>query len=103
MKMREYSGDGERLLGFLCPGCGYEHCFRIAGQPGRPLWEWDGRMDVPTFSPSLRVNAGCEDECHLFLREGKIQFLDDCHHALAGQTVDMVEIDGDTNDHSTGS
>ncbi|MDO7235351.1 hypothetical protein Q5M68_18790 [Acinetobacter baumannii] len=31
--------------------------------------------------------------CHLFLTEGKIQFLTDCHHELAGLTVDMVPID----------
>lgn len=31
--------------------------------------------------------------CHSFVTDGKIQFLSDCTHDLAGQTVDMVDID----------
>ena len=27
--------------------------------------------------------------CHSFVRDGRIQFLDDCSHELAGQTVDL--------------
>jgi len=30
--------------------------------------------------------------CHSFIRDGKIQFLGDCTHALAGQTVDLPEL-----------
>ena len=30
--------------------------------------------------------------CHLFLRAGRIQFLHDCRHALAGQTVDLPDL-----------
>ncbi|MCP8600812.1 anaerobic dehydrogenase, partial [Acinetobacter baumannii] len=40
------------------------------------------------------VNDHCPaSRCHLFLTDGKIQFLSDCHHELAGLTVDMVPID----------
>jgi hypothetical protein len=31
--------------------------------------------------------------CHLFIRDGALQFLSDCTHKLAGQTVDMVPWD----------
>lgn len=31
--------------------------------------------------------------CHSFVRDGKIQFLSDCTHALAGQTVELPELD----------
>jgi hypothetical protein len=45
--------------------------------------------------------AGCPDRggasfeskavvCHSFVREGQIQFLGDCTHAFAGQTVPMI-------------
>ena len=29
--------------------------------------------------------------CHSFVRDGRIQFLGDCTHALAGQTVDLPD------------
>ena len=32
-------------------------------------------------------------QCHSFIRDGKIEFLNDCSHDLAGQTVDLPEID----------
>lgn len=30
--------------------------------------------------------------CHSFVTAGRIEFLPDCTHALAGQTVDLPEI-----------
>jgi len=30
--------------------------------------------------------------CHSFITDGKIQFLSDCTHHLAGQTVDLNDI-----------
>jgi hypothetical protein len=31
--------------------------------------------------------------CHTFVTDGQIQYLGDCTHALAGQTVDLQEMD----------
>lgn len=31
--------------------------------------------------------------CHSFVVDGRIQFLSDCSHSLAGQTVDLPELD----------
>jgi len=59
-----------------------------------PIANQTVRLNKPTFTPSLLVNDHYPtSRCHLFLTDGKIQFLSDCHHALAGQTVDMVEIE----------
>ena len=30
--------------------------------------------------------------CHSFVTDGRIQFLADCTHPLAGQTVDLPEV-----------
>lgn len=71
---------------FWCRGCGTHHRFRTKlakGETG-PVWSWNGSMDRPTFSPSL-LYPGLV--CHLFLRDGMVQYLGDCTHALAGQTV----------------
>lgn len=32
--------------------------------------------------------------CHSFVTDGRIQFLSDCSHALAGQTVDLPDFPG---------
>lgn len=83
--------DGvKRLLLFYCPGCNYNHPYEV------PKWNWNGSMVNPTFTPSLLVNSfSPEHRCHLFITEGKIQYCSDCHHELAGKTVDMVEITED--------
>lgn len=101
---------GGGLLGFCCPGCGVEHMVRVEGEPpGR--WSFDGNLNAPTLAPSVMVRATepLSDEaydawragaplpeprpttCHSFVRAGRIQFLADCSHPLAGQTVDLPE------------
>lgn len=57
------------------------------------MWSWNNNVIEPTFTPSLLVNATDPALfCHLFLTDGKIQFLGDCFHGLKNQTVDMVDI-----------
>lgn len=82
---------------FWCPGCKTNHSYvtrRPVAYPNGPVWQWNGDKDKPTFSPSLLVwGSRPAQRCHLFVRDGKIQFLDDCAHALKGQTIDMVDFD----------
>lgn len=84
------------LLQFKCPGCGYGHPFAIKpiAHPEGKVWEWNGSMSAPTFKPSLIINKDYPSAlCHLVMTDGKIAFLDDCHHKLAGQTVDMLDVE----------
>lgn len=87
---RWHDGDPD-LFGFECPGCNMHHAVRVRRPGGpSPSWEWNGDMVSPTFSPSLLVRWTIRGEpkvCHSFVRDGQIQFLDDCTHQLAGQTV----------------
>lgn len=89
------------LLAFWCPGCDEGHHVRVEGE-GKPLWGYNGKPEAPTFSPSVlvtgvqcrrqhKVEAGGKTVCHSFVREGQIQFLGDCTHGLAGQTVPLPE------------
>ena len=73
---------------FECPGCRELHGVHDG-------WEFNGDRDRPTFSPSILV-AGSDPErrCHSFVRNGKIEFLSDCHHELAGKTVELPEVEG---------
>lgn len=57
-------------------------------------WTFNGNFDNPTFSPSMLVNEDVQGQrSHFFVTQGKIQYLQDCDHALAGQTVDMVDLE----------
>lgn len=81
------SGDQDVYV-FHCPGCGYSHPYHV------PRWTWNGSLDKPTFTPSLLCNSHSDkDRCHLFLKDGKIEYCNDCHHELKGQTIDMVEFE----------
>lgn len=102
---------------FWCPGCDGVHMIRHGEGPG-PRWGWNGNAEKPTFTPSILVSgydltpqgranldawraAGCPRPapeldrvptvCHSFVTDGRIQFLGDCTHDLAGQTVDLPE------------
>jgi hypothetical protein len=88
VKIHNY-GSGD--WGFHCPGCGYGHSFRVSGDASRPQWEWNGSIEKPTFTPSLMVNRGAGNQCHLNVTDGRIIFHADSHHALAGQTVDLPD------------
>jgi hypothetical protein len=55
-------------------------------------WIWNGSMDTPTFTPSINCNPNDPQwRCHSFVTDGKIQFLPDSHHRLAGKTVELPE------------
>lgn len=95
---------------FHCPGCECAHGVTVNGQPNAmgASWGWNGDLIRPTFTPSIlvrgtvpitdeerdRIMAGEPFEpapvvCHSFVRDGKIEFLSDCTHKLAGQTVPL--------------
>lgn len=112
-KLRSTEGNG---LMFWCPGCDQQH---VIHHGGGDAWRWDGDAERPTFSPSVLMTSGhylsdhkpgspcwCTYNaehpdkpapfkctvCHSFVRAGKIQFLNDCSHGLAGRTVDLPEL-----------
>lgn len=97
----EIFGDTIDAL-FFCPGCKEIHSTRTS-QDGPYHWEWNGSIDNPTFSPSLlnRWEEGVDRTpkvCHSFVRDGKLEFLGDCTHELAGKTIDMIEFEGSVFD-----
>jgi len=57
-------------------------------------WQFNGNKKAPTFSPSLLTNggAGGRERSHCFVRDGMVQFLGDCSHALAGKTVELPAV-----------
>jgi hypothetical protein len=76
--------DNGAQVHFWCPGCETAHGINPK------TWSWNGSVENPTFSPSV-LAIGPNLRCHSFVTDGKIQFLSDSKHALAGQTVDLPE------------
>lgn len=110
-KLRAVEGGG---LMFWCPGCDGAHQIFVGDGPG-PRWGYNGNSEKPTFTPSILVgghklvveNGKWTGEwvrdakgdpvpsvCHSFVTDGRIQFLCDCTHVLAGQTVDLPDWEG---------
>lgn len=110
----------DELVAFWCPGCNEAHHVNVGTDGCGPAWGFNENGDAPTFTPSVFLRSGhhmpgCGAECwctfearfgrpspfacvscHSFVTNGRIQFLADCSHALAGQTVDLP--DYPTND-----
>ena len=105
-------------LHFWCPGCQRVHQVKV-GEGAGPRWSYNNNPDKPSFIPSVLLKSGhyaeaghpgncwCDFKeragqdapfscmvCHSYITEGKIQFLSDCTHALAGQTVDLPVFPG---------
>lgn len=112
-KLRRLEGG---YVAFVCPGCGRRHKLRVDGD-GSPRWSFNGDLDRPTFTPSILARreewtppvmgenlaewkrapwpqTKVMTICHSFVTDGRIQFLSDCTHALAGQTVDLPYWEG---------
>lgn len=93
-KLDVINEDFGTIYAFHCPACGYGHPFHVREDGKRPSWQFNGDMQRPTFTPSLRVNGyGQYPDCHLNLTDGKLQYHADSTHALAGQTIDLPEND----------
>lgn len=84
-----------KKLGWHCPGCKETHLIPVTGDQ---RWEWDGSLERPTISPSILARWTEGDTpvvCHSFVRSGVVEFLGDCTHELAGQSVPMKPEDAD--------
>lgn len=75
---------------YFCKGCNCEHAFGLSTEGGHHKFNMD--LEKPTVSPSLLHNFDSSRICHSFMKDGKIQYLSDCWHELAGKTIELPEI-----------
>jgi hypothetical protein len=86
-------GVTHRAWLFWCPGCTAPHqCDH--------RWGFNGDQEKPTFTGSVLIYAvthGTPDapvrrpRCHSFVEVGKIRYLPDSTHAMAGKTVELPD------------
>lgn len=113
-------GQGGRTLAWFCPGCRGMHVIPLdkSWGPNSGPWTWNGDALAPSFSPSVNCNArgraaivaemrasgqlGAEEDaswvdgrCHAIISGGVIQFMADCEHPLAGQSVPIPDLPPD--------
>ncbi|MCK6648395.1 MAG: hypothetical protein L6Q66_01955 [Bacteroidia bacterium] len=112
----EKVNDGEPDYLFDCPGCGCHHgVWTQSRNSMNAVWHFNGNIEFPTISPSVLVTYECAEPpvtpenyeeyirkpwkqvrvkhiCHSFIRNGYIEYLNDCTHKLAGQTILLPEI-----------
>lgn len=104
-KLLRKTSDGG--YNFWCPGCKCVH--HIDNR-----WKNLGTLDNPTIRPSVQVSVLYDEMaredlpdwikikanqkrdwmmnqgCHLFITNGRIEYLKDSTHELSGKTIDMV-------------
>jgi Family of unknown function (DUF6527) len=101
-KLRKWAHEDQEGLVYWCQGCESHHQIRTKGPTA---WGWNGDVEKPTFTPSVLVTykavPDAEEEfkewrterrCHTFITDGMVQFLGDCTHALAGQTLPLPDL-----------
>ena len=117
-KLRNLEGG---RLGYWCQGCDMLHQVAV-GEGDVPRWGYNGNPEAPTFTPSVlvrwhqwtppaynpeiaaKIKSGeivqtkVEKVCHTFITDGRVQFLGDCTHQYAGQTLELPDLPGDWTD-----
>lgn len=89
MKAQVVDRKGIKHLKLKFPGPIPVRVIPVEGDQG---WEWNGDCEKPTIRPSLRSSMN-EHVCHSYVTDGRIQFLDDSTHEMAGQQADLLDIE----------
>lgn len=78
-------------VSFKCPGCGRWH---VVNHAGNVRWNFNGDVDNPTIFPNIvcKTLGSQEVSCHCIVENGKIRFLPDSKHALAGMVIDLPHL-----------
>ena len=91
---KKFTGsDGEEIILIFCPACKSGHHIRVKnGKRELSVWDWNESLESPTFIPSLLCYLDKGKICHSYITDGKIRFLKDCSHNMAGQTVPLEKL-----------
>lgn len=103
-KLRVWEHEKGISYSFRCPACQITHGFVVSTDAMLRGWDFNGDIERPTVWPDISGACPRRDSdgrfiyeppwvhCHLFLRDGILEFWPDCSHALAGQSVPLPDI-----------
>lgn len=100
----KWYGSRDGFIQHWCPGCNTRHEIAIghANTVGA-VWSITWTGEKATVHPSVKVSTNIPrnqheinnpvtyTQCHYFIKDGMLQFLGDCIHPLAGQTVEIPD------------
>ncbi|MEI8270275.1 MAG: DUF6527 family protein [bacterium] len=101
-KLKVRKAKHATLYTFYCPGCDETHTYQILtpeaenearslnGKVSFETWTFNGDFEKPTFAPSLNY-ATNRRRCHLFLRDGIIDYCQDSWHKYSGQKIPLQD------------
>jgi hypothetical protein len=97
----------DNVYEIFCPGCNDIHTIHVNGirNATGATWRFNNDLDRPTFNPSIHLKSGkyadpkwqepegynLSVQCHSFVENGMIRFLNDSTHALKGQTIELSD------------
>lgn len=97
----EHEVHGKGCYAVWCEGFQCNHIIpTIKSEWATIIWEFNGDLEKPTFTPSVRISYEEPDElngprkdrcCHFFITNGMIQYLSDCTHEYAGKTIELKD------------
>ena len=88
-EVRDTSGEFHAFK-FFCPACRTDHVLRDL--------KFNGDHRKPSFTPSVCVRTWDENYlvlsiCHSYVIDGRIHYLYDCSHEMAGKVVELPDLD----------
>lgn len=95
-QLSQFLRSTEDGVAHYCIACRGMHGFSIK-YPNylSQRWTWNNNIVAPTFFPSMHIvvrdpkDPKFLQSCHYWLRAGRIEFLKDCTHAMAGVTISL--------------
>ncbi len=89
MKVRIRQAPGRTVYVLWCPACDDAHHIDNT-------WTFNDDTDKPTFTPSILgeivFTDGRRHVCHSYVTDGVWNYLGDCTHNLAGQSVPLPDL-----------
>lgn len=87
-----HSDGPQTIVKFWCPGCSMQHRVGVGGvaHEGLPNWTWDGRLDRPSFEPSIL----CYSSVHICAGRDVVETCTDAEFEACGHHGHRVRDDG---------
>lgn len=95
-QLSQFLRNTEDGVAHYCIACRGLHNFSIK-RPNHlaQRWTWNGHIVAPTFFPSMHIitrhlhDRKFMQSCHYWIRGGRVEFLKDCTHSMAGVTISL--------------